>query len=261
MGTYYFKGGSRYNQANPTAWAALMLNGYNDAYYGATGWQEINQDPGGGGIQDGDPYWLMGSSSGGAKEIEIGLWNSRRMLIQDTGIAFWDGDEWGPAGGDSFWVSGFTGCTGTGIIGADAYAYATRFYNAVYNDFADFWKAGPGTEKTPGICYSIKLDGLMKTNIRADKACMGICTDTYGMAVGVGQKNSIPLSIGGFILAHVDKEYDTGDLLVPNAKGILTLATKKEIYEHRCVAKYMFKETKIKVKGVWVNGRHWVKVL
>jgi len=143
----------------------------------------------------------------------------------------------------------------------DGYFYATKVYNAVYNDYADYWKRAPNVEKIPGMCYSlIKEKGLEITNKRADKACMGICSDTYGHAVG-DIKKGIPISVGGFLLAYCDKEYDTGDLLVPNAKGILTLATKEEIIMQRCVAKYMYKETKKKTKGVWVKGRHWVKVL
>jgi len=136
-----------------------------------------------------------------------------------------------------------------------------KIYNAVYNDYADYWKRAPFTKKIPGMCYSlIKGKGLALTSKRADKACMGICSDTYGHAVG-NTKNAIPLSVGGFILANCDKEYEPGDLLVSNEDGILTLATKEEILMQRVVAKYMYKETKTMTKGVKVNGRHWVKIL
>ena len=148
--------------------------------------------------------------------------------------------------------------TGTTNMSWNGYFYATRVYNAVYNDYADYWRAKPGVYKKPGYCYSLNKKGLIITNKRADKACMGICSDTYGFATGQ-QYRSIPISIGGFLLAHVNKEYKTGTLLVPNKNGILT---KARFYEkRRVVAKYMFKETKIKTRGIKVNGRSWVKVL
>ena len=160
----------------------------------------------------------------------------------------------------SGWLEGGNTPSGTTNLMYNGYFWATRVYNAVYNDYADYWKARPGVDKKPGMCYSLNNKGLIITNKRADKACIGICSDTYGFATGQ-QYKAIPISIGGFLLAYVDKEYESGSQLVPNKEGILTLATKKEIIMRLSICKYMFKEKKIKTKGIKVNGRSWVKVL
>lgn len=140
------------------------------------------------------------------------------------------------------------------------YFYAARIYNAVYNDYADFWKHAPGVEEIPGYCYSFTKKGLIISNKRADKACVGICSDTYGFATGP-QRKGIPISVAGFVLAYIDKEYKTGTRLVNNKHGILTKAKIRDIIMGKQIAIYLNKETKMQTKGIFVKGRFWVKVL
>jgi hypothetical protein len=218
-------------------------------------------------VENGDPFMTFAAKTKpswvpASQSVEMGLWNDYRIRWGTGGIWGWDQSSgvWvDMLAGGGFWVAGLTGCTASGTsIGYDGHVYATRVFNAVWNDYADFWRAEPGVKKQPGICYSFNLEGLIITNKRADKACMGICSDTYGHAVG-NQHNAIPLSIGGFLLAHVNKKYAPGTLLVPNKNGILT---KARFYEKRkAVAKYLYKEKKMKTKGVWVKNRHWVKII
>jgi len=89
--TYYIKGGSRYNEANPKVWVALFLGGFPDADYLLTDWLNLDDK---GHETDDDPFWRMGGSAGGAKELEIGLWNDFRIKFETTGITYWDGDSW-----------------------------------------------------------------------------------------------------------------------------------------------------------------------
>jgi len=391
MSTFYIKGGSRFNEANPMVWVGLFLGGYASGNYIDPNWKTIDY---GSHISTLDPYWRLGGANGGVQKVEIGLYNHNKIRIDASGIYGWhqasglwfslygggggvvgsltdlsdvgniaytsglvlkaDGDDfnagylnWGDlankpsefapsshalttASGVHFgslpWsdldktgssladlatrahanlsdaptsahhvryadseavsaveaegtldlsgilkiagttktsaylYAGSTDPTNTTRLNYDGYFYATRVYNAVYNDYADYWKAEVGVSKLPGYCYSLNKKGLRITSKRADKACIGICSDTYGHAVGSKQR-AVPISIGGFLLAHVDEVYEAGDLLVPNEKGWLTKATKEEIIMQKAIAKYMFKETKIKTRGVWVNDRHWVKVL
>ncbi len=89
--TYYIKGGSRYNAANPKVWTALFLGGYSDSLYDTT-WENLTDK----GVETNkDPYWRMGSSSGGAQTIEFGLYNDYRIEIdQANGIRGWNGSGW-----------------------------------------------------------------------------------------------------------------------------------------------------------------------
>ncbi len=65
--TYYIKGGSRYNEANPKVWVGLFLGGFTENQYLDTDWKAIDY---GSNITDKDPYWRLGSSSGGAQTAE-----------------------------------------------------------------------------------------------------------------------------------------------------------------------------------------------
>jgi len=89
--TYYIKGGSRYNAANPKVWTALFLGGYNENLY-ATTWENLADK----GVEtDKDPYWRFGSSSGGEQTAEFGLYNDYRIEIdQANGIRGWNGSQW-----------------------------------------------------------------------------------------------------------------------------------------------------------------------
>ncbi|KKM93242.1 hypothetical protein LCGC14_1210390, partial [marine sediment metagenome] len=89
--TYYIKGGSRFNAANPKAWMALFLGGFNESLYTTT-WENLNDK----GVETNkDPYWRLGSSSGGAQTAEFGLYNDFRIEIdQSTGIRGWNGSAW-----------------------------------------------------------------------------------------------------------------------------------------------------------------------
>ena len=89
--TYYIKGGSRYNEANPTVWVALNLAGFADSKYLDANWKQIDYESI---IDNQDPFWLFGSTSGGAKEAEFGLYNDYRIKLDATGIYGWNGSGW-----------------------------------------------------------------------------------------------------------------------------------------------------------------------
>ena len=89
--TYYIKGGSRFNAANPTVWVALNLVGFADSKYLDANWKQIDYES----IIDAqDPFWLFGSTSGGAKEAEFGLYNDYRIKFDVSGIYGWNGSGW-----------------------------------------------------------------------------------------------------------------------------------------------------------------------
>lgn len=86
--TYYIKGGSRYNEANPSVWCALNLLGFLESKYLDANWKQIDYENI---IDSNDPFWLMGSVSGGSKEFELGLYSGYRIRFKTTGIEYYDG--------------------------------------------------------------------------------------------------------------------------------------------------------------------------
>lgn len=154
--------------------------------------------------------------------------------------------------------------TGSGVLGYNGYFYATRVYNAVYNDIADFQQVIDKIEY--GKCYYDTPDGAKICTERCQMAVIGIASDTYGFGVGIREDGSYaPFAVAGWVLAHVDKEYLTGTPLTNNEEGVLTeiLLSEKQEFPERIVAIYKKKEPD-KFWGSYdeieVNGRSWVKV-
>jgi hypothetical protein len=153
--------------------------------------------------------------------------------------------------------------SGTSVLGYNGYFYATRVYNAVFNDYADFQ---PLTGKLEyGKCYVQGKEGLEISTTKGQKGVMGIATDTFGMSVGIEEgKPQVPIAVSGWVLAYVDGEYEAGTPLTCTEDGYLTEMTREDVreYPERIVAVYARPET----TELWssfniaVDGRHWVKV-
>lgn len=140
--------------------------------------------------------------------------------------------------------------------------YATKVFNAVYNDIADFIQVEEDTPVEYGKAYVLNGKHYLAAKY-AEKGLVGIASDTYGF--GVGQKASgkqIAIAIGGFVLAHLDKKYDSGTPLTATKGGILTKANLfvRLFYPERILATF-YKEEKEKMwHDIEVSSRHWVKV-
>jgi hypothetical protein len=143
------------------------------------------------------------------------------------------------------------------------YFYATRNYNAVYNDFADFWQAAADVDPVPGKCYSFNPKGFCVV-ASGPKHFAGICSDTYGTAVGSANGN-LPLSVAGFVLAFVDIPYPAGTHLVPDRDGNLTKGSFFQRLFGQTVAKYVRPEPRSHFKLgdqlIETHGRTWVKII
>ena len=134
---------------------------------------------------------------------------------------------------------------GSTIVFGDFSAY--KVWSAVYNDYADYIPLKKGEEIKAGMCYYETGEGLALCNKRNQFGAFGICSDKFGYATGK-KENAIPISIGGIVLAYVDKVYKTGTLLINNEHGILTKAKRRERYN--ALAMYMKKN----------DNKHWVKI-
>jgi hypothetical protein len=165
------------------------------------------------------------------------------------------------AGG--YFYAGAVAPTDVDRLNYSGYFYATRVYNPVYSDFADYQKAADSVKF--GFCYYDTLEGAKICNKRCQKSVIGIASDTYGQAVGKSDgTEQVPIAVSGWVLAHVDKEYEPGTPLVNDENGMLTEAKMREKirYPERLVAIYKKKEG-LEYFGpdlTPVNGRHWVKV-
>lgn len=163
--------------------------------------------------------------------------------------------------------AGTTDPDNTTRLNYDGYLYATKFYNSVWNDIADFQPLAKGTEYVPGKCYYDTLEGAKICKERCQKSAMGILSDTYGFGVGAEEgSNKAPFAVAGWVLAFVDDVCEPGDVLTNGEHGNLVKMreVEKTLYPERIVAIYKRPETD-KFWGpeghkIDVKGRHWVKV-
>ncbi|RZF22833.1 hypothetical protein DAY19_03405 [Halobacteriovorax vibrionivorans] len=172
-------------------------------------------------------------------------------------------------GNDLYYSGGDFACNGNfvarGSIKATGDVTATRVFNAVWNDVADFQLLND--ELIYGKCYIDTVEGARLCTERCQLSVIGIASDTFGMGVGEGNAGlEVPIAIGGWVLAYVDQEYPCGTPLTNDEHGNLTEMTlqEKRDFPERLVAIYKKKEMKDTFGDgkteIEVNGRHWVKV-
>ena len=184
-------------------------------------------------------------------EMEYGSLQSPIKLFHDNTNGFIENQE-----GDLYIDSIPPG----GTVADGAIRSHGKIYNAVWNDYADYWDLKLGENILPGLCYSEYGNGLEISKKKSDKCCIGICSDTFGHAVGIRPK-SIPIGVAGYVLAYVDKQYKPGTLLTNNKCGKLTKANIFDILFKRYIAKYMKKPNEKNFNGILINDRHWVKII
>jgi hypothetical protein len=161
------------------------------------------------------------------------------------------------------WQDNNSSPSGTRAASYDGYFYATRVYNAVWNDIADFQPVrGPIVY---GCCYYSTGQGVTICNKKCQKGVVGVASNTYGFGVG-SRDGCVPIAIGGWVLSNVDREYEPGTPLINNEGAWLTKANlyHKLFFSDRIVGYYDRKEMlKVIQYGdtkVEVLGRHWIKV-
>lgn len=101
----------------------------------------------------------------------------------------------------------------------DGYFYATRVYNAVYNDYAELF---PCAEQIPvgHLAYSNK-DGLVCNG--KPKTAIGIVSDCYGHLLGGNgnpdDENFVPIAVAGRVPLEIDGDIEIGDLVAATSNG------------------------------------------
>ena len=120
-----------------------------------------------------------------------------------------------------------TAPTDTTRLNYNGYLYATRVYNAVWNDLAEFMQTASYSEA--GDVMVMTSDGVKKSSRRAQKAVVGVHSDTFGYALGAeDQENKTPIGLTGRVNVKVREPLEIGDLLVSDEDGFASKATSSE---------------------------------
>lgn len=154
-----------------------------------------------------------------------------------------------------------------GNIRSEGNISGSKVFHAVWNDISDAIEVQDDLEVEPGFCYMFDGKTYKKTEEYCQKGVLGIHSDTAGDILGrKGKHKELDIAIGGFVLAYVDKEYESGTPLTCSVNGILTEMAREDVreYPERLIATYWKPET----ETLWgpeggqisVNGRHWIKI-
>jgi hypothetical protein len=163
-------------------------------------------------------------------------------------------------------VQGLKSSTALTYVPSTGTLTATVIKNAVWNDVVDMLEVEPDIKVAFGRAYVYTKEGRHQPSFQyAQKGCLGIASDTFGIAVGEkGEEvNQLPLAIAGVVLAHVDKVYESGTPLVCTIDGELTTARwyTRLFHSERILALFYKVENQPVWNGVEVNGRCWVKII
>ena len=156
----------------------------------------------------------------------------------------------------------------TGALSA-ASITANKVYNAVYNDYAEFFPRGEATE--PGDIVALDLTADHESYIKAtatSKIVAGVHSDEYAMLIG-GDKvddgnyveknlvNYIPVSLAGRVMCKVTGPVHRGDTIIVSEIPGVGIATDEENIPNKRVVGYVVEDDdrtdirhiKIRVKG------------
>lgn len=155
----------------------------------------------------------------------------------------------------------------SGGVGVAGDLYASKVYNATWNDLADCIPVNEDAVIEAGYCYCFDGEKYYKSTKYMDEGIIGIQSDTYGMHMGHKEGvNQMDVAVAGFVLAYVDKEYSVGTPLTCGENGILTEIKKQDKIEYpeRIIATYWKNETLeywgSEKEKIAVAGRKWVKI-
>lgn len=128
---------------------------------------------------------------------------------------------------------GTTAAASTTRLNYDGYFYATRVYNAVFNDYAEYFEKGENVEAGDVIMKAPGSNKYIKSAAAYEKKVVGVFSDSYGHLLGGtgeedDEKNFIPIGLAGRVAVKVVGQIAEGDLLTTS--NIAGVAMRSEQY-------------------------------
>lgn len=107
--------------------------------------------------------------------------------------------------------------------------WASRVFNAVYNDLAEFFDTKDPLAYKAGQVMIMTSHGITASTERGQKAVIGVYSDTYGYALGAQNSDEkIPIGISGKVNVFIKEKCEIGDLLISGKNGFAVVANLEE---------------------------------
>jgi cytoskeletal protein CcmA (bactofilin family) len=154
-------------------------------------------------------------------------WTAWKMLMPYSATVKTAGEFYG----------GAVAPTAANRLNYDGYLYATRVYNAVYNDYAEYFEKGKDILE-PGDIVMLNPDSekeeYIKSTIEHSHLAIGVVSDEYGQCLGGNgdgndDKNFSPVGLAGRVRVKVTGPVNKGDYITTsNIDGIGVAVISKE---------------------------------
>ena len=128
---------------------------------------------------------------------------------------------------NGYFYTGTTAPTGTSRLNFSGYLYATRVYNAMYNDYAELFLKDDPEEIFEAGDVIVKVRGkntYTKCRDNNNSLVIGVVSENYGHLLGgtgneeYDNKHYIPIGLAGVIPVKITGEFEEGDLLTSSDK-------------------------------------------
>jgi hypothetical protein len=133
-----------------------------------------------------------------------------------------------------YFYAGATAPTDTTRLNYNGYFYATRVYNAVFNDYAEYFDKDGEAEAGDVIIANPEGDGFVKASTEYDTKVVGVYSDEYAQCIGGNgdgedEENFIPVGLAGKVRVKVTGPIKKGDLLV--SSNVAGHAMASQLYQ------------------------------
>ena len=150
---------------------------------------------------------------------------------------------------DGTFYRGTTSPTGTSRLNYSGYLYATRTYNAVYNDYAELFLKDDPEEVFEAGDVVVKVPGkntYIKSYKSSDKLVVGVVSSQYGHLLGgsgdpeYDEKHYVAVGLAGRVNVKVKGKTSEGDLLISSFDGLAKPTTFSTIsYQGSIIGKVL----------------------
>ena len=154
----------------------------------------------------------------------------------------------------------------TAVYATNGNLYATKVYNAVWNDYAEYRTYLDGETPYGRVVCENGDDSVSLSTKRLQPGAM-LCSDTFGQIMG--DESGIPIAVAGRVLAYPLENRETYNFFIGQAvcsgpNGTVSIMTKDEVKEYpEAIVGYISAVPNYEewsADNIKVNGRVWIKV-
>lgn len=127
-----------------------------------------------------------------------------------------------------YFYAGTTAPSNTNRMNYDGYFYATRSYNPVYQDYAEYFAKDEDLEAGDVVVANPDGMGYIKSRCAYEKVVVGVVSDQYAQCIGGDGGDNVeekfaPIGLAGRVRVKVTGDIKPGDLLVSSTiPGVAT---------------------------------------